>query len=290
VRLALPLRHFREEGVRFVNIVGSTIAATGALLAAVLHGSALADERQSGPAFPLQLADDSAVQQQRSEPITVAPPAPQQWSFSAGALYTHRRGETAGWAPNLAVDYTPTDRLQLHIMVPFAFDRLSGGSTHYGVGDVETGIRYRVLDDDPQGWQPAMAVYPLVDFPSGNQRENLGTGRTHAFLPLWFSKTFGSWIPYGGGGYWINPGPSNRDWGFVALGVIRVLSEQWYVTGEVFYAGSSKVTIKEQTGFDVGAHYNLNDNHQVVFTVGRGLQNATTTNEFTADLTYLLTF
>src|SRR5579885_1877955 len=137
---------------------------------------------------------------------------------------------------------------------------------------------------------PAVATYPLLDFPTGSLRENLGICRTHAFLPLWFSKTLGAWIPYGGGGYWINPGPDNRNWGFVALGAIRVIDETWSLTGEVFHATSSKVGIKSQTGFDVGTRVNINPKHHVVFAVGRGLQNAADTNEFTAYLAYILTF
>jgi hypothetical protein len=275
--------------MKFAGTVAAANAIAVAWVAFGPPGAARADDRQSRVVEPLQIADDSAAQQ-RSQPTTVTPPEPQRWSLAVGGLYTHRHGETAGWAPNVEVNYSVTDRLQLHAMLPFAYDRVSGGGTHFGVGDVEAGLRYRFLDDDPQGWQPAVAAYPLVDFPSGNSRENLGTGRTHAFLPLWLSKTFGPWIPYGGGGYWINPGPANKDWIFAALGMIRVLSEQWFVTGEVFYAGASKTGLKEQTGFDVGARYNVTDNHHVVLTIGRGLQNASVTNELTGYLAYVLTF
>ena len=263
--------------------------ATALLAASLAAATALADERPDRLAAPLQIADDSGVQQ-RSQPTNATPPESQRWSLSLGALYTHREGETSGWAPNAEVDYGATDRLQLHAMLPFAFDRVTGGGTHYGVGDAELGLRYRFIDDDPQGWQPSVAAYPLVDFPTGNLRENLGTGRTHAFFPLWLSKTFGSWIPYGGGGYWINPGPANKNWAFAAAGIIRVLSEQWLVSGEVFYASSSKDGIKQQTGFDLGARYNITDNHHVALTIGRGLQNASVTNEITGFLSYILTF
>ncbi len=44
--------------------------------------------------------------------------------------------------------------------------------------------------------------YPLVDFPTGDVNKNLGTGRTHFFLPLWLGKQLGLYTVYGGGGYW----------------------------------------------------------------------------------------
>lgn len=245
---------------------------------------------------PFIIAQSSSTQQQQrsasAPPVT--PTAPQQWAISLGGLYTHRDVETAGWLPNAEVDYSPTDRLQLHAMVPYAYDRLSGGTTQFGIGDVETGVRYRFVDDDPDGWRPAVATYPLLDFPTGDQARNLGTGSTHAFLPLWFSKTLGNWIPYGGGGYWINPGSSNgvsnRNWLFASVGAVRVINDTWSLTGEVFHATSSKVGLRDQTGFSVGARINFTANHHLVFTIGRGIQNASETNEITGYAAFVLTF
>jgi len=240
---------------------------------------------------PFQIAQSSStVEQQRSAPAPIAPPEPQRWAVAIGGLYTHRQGETAGWAPNVEANYSATDRLQLHAMAPYAYDRVAGGRTHFGIGDVEAGVRYRFVDDDPNGWRPAVAFYPLVDFPTGKRAENLGTGRLHAFLPLWLSKSVGGWIPYAGGGYWINPGVLNKNWFFGAAGVVRPINEQWSVTGEIFHASSSKFGLRDQTGFDVGARFNVSANHHLVLTVGRGLQNVDETNQVTGYLAYVLTF
>jgi hypothetical protein len=240
---------------------------------------------------PFQVADSTTTQRQRSQPTPEpSAPEPQRFSVAVGGLYTHREGETAGWAPNVEVDYAATDRLLLHFMAPYAFDRLSGGPTHFGIGDVEVGARYRFIDEDPSGWRPAVAVYPLVNFPTGSESRNLGTGRTHVFLPLWLSKTYGAWTPYGGGGYWINPGPNNKDWVFADVGVLRRISDALTLGGEIFYASSSKVGLKEQTGFDVNGRYNFTDHHHLLFSIGRGIQNASVTNELTAYLAYLITF
>jgi hypothetical protein len=266
---------------------------------AVLAGLALmlpfgAAAQQESPylfAQPFQIAQaNPTLPQQRANSEQTQPPAPQQWSVSLGGLYTQRDVETAGWAPNLEVDYSATDRLQLHAMVPYAFDKLSGGGTHWGIGDAEVGVRYRFVDDDPNGWRPAVAFYPLFDLPTGDQHLNLGTGSAHAFLPLWFSKSLGNWTPYGGGGYWINPGTNNKDWLFAAVGVVRTINEQWSLTGELFHATSSKVGLRDQTGFSVGARVNLSANHHLVFTVGRGLENANETNQITGYAAFVLTF
>jgi hypothetical protein len=260
------------------------------LLLMTLIISPAAADQDDLPFRTIILAAAEGTVQQRSEVAPITPPEPQRWAIGFGALYTQREGETAAWLPSLEVNYSPSDRLQLHSMIPIVYDRLDGFSAEYGVGDLELGIRYRFIDEDPQGWRPSVAVYPLIDLPTGDASRNLGTGRIHAFLPLWFSKAFGSWIPFGGGGYWINPGPSNKNWTFAAVGIIHVLSAQWSLNGQIFYASSPKVGIKEQTGFSVGGRYNLTDNHHFLLSVGRGLQNASVTNEITSYFQYALTF
>lgn len=262
-------------------------------IAALLPTAAWAQNSPYQFAQPYMIAEaNTTVGKQRAAPPPVeAPPPPEQkWTISLGGLYTRRDVETTAWLPNAEVDYAPTDRLQLHAMVPYVYDQLEGAGSHFGIGDVETGIRYRFIDEDPDGWRPAVAFYPLLDLPTGDRARNLGTGEAHAFLPLWFSKSFGNWIPYGGGGYWINPGVNNRDWWFFALGAIRVINATWSLTGEVFHATSSEVGLRDQTGFSVGARVNLSPYHHVVFTIGRGLENANETNQITGYLAFVLTF
>ncbi len=265
-------------------------ASGGALAVLALASGALADDNTLRLTQTLQLADSSATQTQRSQQQGPNVSEPQRFAVSIGGLYTHRETETSAWAPSFQVNYAATDRLELHFMAPMVIDHLAGHATHYGIGDIEIGARYRFIDENVQGWEPAVAFYPLIDLPTGSLHDNLGTGSTHAFLPLWLSKSFGAWTPYGGGGYWINPGANNRNWGFALVGLQRHVSDAFTLGAEVFHATSIKVGLKDQTGFDVNGRYNLTDTHHVVFSLGSGIQNAATTNEVTAYVAYLLTF
>jgi hypothetical protein len=239
---------------------------------------------------PPAWADTSTTSRTQTSLEEANPPPFQRYSIAVGALYTHHTGETSGWLPNVDMNYAATQNLQLHLMVPLAYDRLSGGTTQYGIGDVEVGARYRFIEPDDQGWRPAVSFYPLIDFPTGDEQRNLGTGRTHFFLPLWVAKTFGAWTPYGGGGYWVNPGPNNRDWWFFDAGVQYSVSDSLSVYGEIFHATRSKTTLPATTGFNVGGTYNFTANHHLLVSVGRGLQNVDATNQFTAYVAYMLTF
>ena len=57
-----------------------------------------------------------------------------------------------------------------------------------------------------KGWRPQVAVFPLVNLPTGDEDRGLGAGHVLVFLPMWFQKSFGDWTIDGGGGYWINQG------------------------------------------------------------------------------------
>jgi hypothetical protein len=291
---AIVSRALSKEASGDESMASSSVCwrlALGVALAVASSVAAWADDTIAS-AGRLQLAQTSS-ESQRSEPAPGAS-GPQRFAIALGGLYTHREAETAGWAPNLAVNYAATDRLELHFMAPYAFDHVTGGATHFGIGDVEIGARFRFVDENLQSWEPAVSVYPLVDFPTGSARQNLGTGSTHAFLPLWFSKSFGDWTPYGGGGYWINPGTmngtKNKDWVFASVGVLNHISDMLTLGGEIFHATSSKSGLKEQTGFNIVGRASASVNHHMIFSIGRGLQNASQTNEVTVYAAYLLTF
>lgn len=261
----------------------AAVAATG------LVAMASAAHAQSQPSTEGGTQGGPTIGTQRL-PSLAPPPGPQQWSITLSGQYTTRRGETAGALPSAEINYQATPDLLLHFYQPFAFDKLSGGPTHYGPGDTELGVRYRFIQPDDASWRPAVSFYPLINLPTGSKSENLGTGSTHVFLPLWVAKTFGDWTPYGGGGYWINPGTNNKNWWFFDGGVERRLTPSFAVSGEVFHATSSKVGLKDTTGVNFGGTYDLTVNHHLLFSVGTGIQNHDDTNRFSAFAGYQLTF
>jgi hypothetical protein len=75
------------------------------------------------------------------------------------------------------------------------------------------GIKYRFVAETDS--VPQMGVFPLLEVPSGNRHEALGSEQLQLFLPLWLQKSWGrkdnQWTSYGGGGYWITPGRGNQN-------------------------------------------------------------------------------
>jgi hypothetical protein len=222
------------------------------------------------------------------DPETVAPDHWEAYLFSAGA---RSHGDTSGIGPSLEVNYGALPDLQLHIVTGMAYDAPSAsasqsGHTQIGVSDTELGVKYRFVDPEPEDWWPQIGIFPLLELPSGDASRGLGAGQVQAFLPIWAQKDFGAWTTYGGGGYWINPGPGNRNYWFTGWELQRHITEQLMLGGEVFYTTSSVVGRAGAVGFTLGGVYDFDEHFHLLFSAGRGglqfaVNNAVANNPWT---------
>ena len=214
-----------------------------------LAGVLVADQGWAGPPF---LTDDP-------EPVEV-----KHWEFYAGSQWTVERHAAAGTLPHLEVNYGALPGLQLHAIVPAAFNWTSGAAAKYGIGDTELGAKLRFVDEVEGGWRPQVGVFPLIILPTGSKKRGLGEGGVQALVPLWVQKSFGPWTTYGGGGLHLAP-----DGNAVVLGWLlqRAFSEAIVIGAEAF------VTIPwsgepVQVQLNLGAVINVSEHHHLLLSVG----------------------
>jgi hypothetical protein len=189
------------------------------------------------------------------------------WEFYLATQHEVTRDGATGTAPHVEVNYGVVPNLQLHLIAPLAYARPRGGRAHYGPGDVELGAKFRFVQEGD--WVPMVGTFPIVELPVGRASRGLGTGWVHAFFPLWLQKSFGPWMTYGVGGYWVNPGIGNRDYGFVGWQVQRRLSEVVTLGAEVFYTTRDHAGGNDQLRFDVGLVLDLGEHHHLLASAGR---------------------
>jgi hypothetical protein len=206
------------------------------------------------------------------------------WEVYLASLLSREAGEWSGTAPHVEVNYGAVPNLQLHIILPMSFARSTTGTTTYGYGDTELGAKFRFVQETPT--RPQVGVFPLMEVPTGDRQRGLGSGQVQAFLPLWLQKSYGAWTTYGGGGYWINPGPGNQDWGYVGWLVQRQLLPSTSAGAEVFHTTVRSQGGEPETRFNVGLIVDLSDLQHLLISAGRGLQGP---NEFQSYVAYQLT-
>ena len=116
-----------------------------------------------------------------------------------------------------------------------------------------------------------MGIFPLVEIPTGDARRGLGAGYTQAFLPVWVQKDFGKWTTYGGGGYWINPGPGNRNywffgWTAAAPGDRQAGARRRGVSPDLEHGRPRR----DAPALTSAASYDFTDHYHLLFSAGRG--------------------
>ena len=202
------------------------------------------------------------------DPVPVGYPHGEAYLFSTG---TRENGGTSGAGPAVEFNYGPLPDMMLHLIVPMAYDTPENGADHFGYGDTEIGLKYRFVHETDV--LPMVGVFPLVELPTGDEDKGLGNGETRWFVPVWLQKDFGKWTTYGGGGYWINPGPDNRNYWFSGILLQYAFSDNSYLGGEIFYQTSDTVDGKDSLGFNVGGALPLVRDFQLLYSAGRGLTN-----------------
>jgi hypothetical protein len=221
------------------------------------------------------------------------------WEINNYVSSVWAKGTSIAAAPGSDINYGILPNVQAHVNVSMAASATDGIGAGYGPADLELGVKYRFVDAKPEDWYPQIAIFPFLELPTGDASRGLGTGSTHVFLPIWVQKNFGKWTTYGGGGYWINPGPDNRNYWYAGWTLLRQVTDSLQLGGEIYHQTRSNLSapgspgfpmgIQDATGFNLGGTYDFDQTYHLLFSAGRGLEH-TGSNEFSGYLALLVAF
>ncbi|HUW49551.1 MAG TPA: transporter [Sulfuricella sp.] len=193
-----------------------------------------------------------------------------------------------GTLPHLEYNYGAAPDLQLHIIVPYAFNSPMNGQRESGLGDVELGAKYRFIQETDN--RPMVGIFPLVEIRTGDANKGLGNGASQVFLPVWLQKKWGEWQSYGGGGYWINNAENTKNHWFFGWQLQKDISEHLTLGGEIYHSTEQAPGAGSSSGFNLGGFYNFDEHNHLLFSAGRGLTNVDMTNQFSSYVGYQLTW
>ena len=206
-------------------------------------------------------------------PFVTDDPEPVEYRHWEVYLASQMTRGSEGWAgtlPHLEVNYGAVTNLQLHLIAPMAFVSPAHGTEHIGYGDTELGAKFRFVKES--GWMPSIATFPLLELPTGDRAQGLGSGHADVFVPLWLQKTFGKWTTYGGGGYWFNPGSGNRNWWYTGWLLQRQLTAHFTLGAEVFHETSQQRDASSDTKCNFGGIWDINEGTHILFSAGHSIQ------------------
>jgi len=187
------------------------------------------------------------------------------------------RLETDSLGPAVELNWGAVPNVQLHLIVPAAAAFPSDGSAAFGMGDIETGIKYRFIQETSH--RPMVGTFTMLEMPTGNSDRGLGVGQLWARIPIWIQKSFDPWTTYGGGGMVINHAPGARDYPFSGWLLQRDIGKKWTLGGEVFYHGPEGIgtpSPRSATMVDLGGYYYFrNPGFQLLFAYGHNIAGQT---------------
>jgi hypothetical protein len=226
-------------------------------------------------ATALLLASSQAI---GGPPFLTDDPVPVDYRYSELNVYAayddiHDGRDTS--FPAMEFNYGGLRDVQLHIGIPFARSVPDGGPNEQGIGDVEVGVKYRLVHESET--LPQIAVYPMAVLPTGDANKGLGNGRTWWRLPVWLQKSWGDWTSYGGGGYVINPATGQRNYAFGGWLLQKDLSQKWMLGGEVFASGRDTEAGQGTTILNLGGAYRFSHVFNLLFSAGRSVSGETHT-------------
>ena len=189
------------------------------------------------------------------------------WEVYLASIYNHQKDGDEAMLPMLEVNYGALPDVHLHLIAPAAYAHASGDGSHYGYGDTELGIKFRMVHETDTF--PQVGTFPLVELPTGNDKLGLGNGKAQVFLPLWLQKSFGPWTTYGGGGWWYNPGPDHQNFWRTGWLLQRKVTDKLTLGGEVYYETPMRRDEGSHTAFNLGGTYDFTEHQHLLFSAGR---------------------
>jgi hypothetical protein len=221
-------------------------------------------------------------------PFLTDDPAPVDylhWEFYIASMHTQTSDGWSGTSPHIELNYGVVPNVQLHLIAPLAYDAPNKGAAHYGYGDTELGVKFRFIQETEK--MPQVGIFPLLEIPSGSEADGLGSGHVQAFLPLWAQKSFGDWTIYGGGGYCINPGAGNENWGLGGVVLQRQITKNFALGAEIYHRTTMEIGGQGDTAFNTGTMIDFTQHQHLLFSAGRSINGPT---DFQAYIAYQFTF
>lgn len=194
------------------------------------------------------------------------PPEPGQCEIFFATHADVEADGVAGGFPQVEINYGVGGCLQLSLSPQMAYYFPRHGISTYGFGDIELAVKYRFLKETVTG--PQAALFPRVVLPTGDQKRGLGDGNVKVFVPLWLQKSWGPWCMFGGGGYWFNPGPGNRNYGFAGAALQRDCGDVVSVGGELYFHSAPRIDDARGCGADLAFLWHLTKNNHLVSAMG----------------------
>ena len=154
------------------------------------------------------------------------------WEIKLGVAAERNTTGDVLTGPILDINYAviPTVRLDV-TMAPVGLYPDAGRSV-YGFGTTDFKVKWRFVEEDTQGWRPAVSIAPKVTLPTASR--GLSDGIWRGQIPIEFGKSIGDWYDFAEAGYQWAFDRSATDVAFGGVGALYNVTKQFAAGAELY--------------------------------------------------------
>ncbi len=162
------------------------------------------------------------------------------------------------------------------------------GPSANGFGPADFKVKWGFVEEDPQGWRPAVSIAPKVTMPTASTYRGLSDGVWRAQLPIEFGKTTGDWYHFAEVGHQWAFEPSASNVFFWGVGTLYNFNKHFAAGAELY--GLSPVEQQETHVFAAtgGAVYTFNANWSLKASISHSLRDDTQPGPRPAGVFYIV--
>lgn len=215
---------------------------------------------QVAPAGPPLITDDPET------------PGRGGWEINVSHNIEATQDEFLMETPLFDINYGLIDTDQWKIEFPVVYLDSDETGSHWGMGDLSMGWKYRFREEDHGGMMAS--IYPQLSTPTGNTDLGLGSGHTEAFLPVQLGKHFleEKLFVYGELGYNVVFGePEANSWKYGVAAQWQA-TEKLALMGEVggfAFPGDAEI---DDVFFNFGLKRDLTEHVALIASFGRSFR------------------
>jgi hypothetical protein len=203
------------------------------------------------------------------------------WEYYVSSANTFQAHELSGTLPHFEVNYGLLPHVQVHLLMPLNYDRMANQPLQYGYTNTEVGVKYCFIQETDK--LPQIGTFPIILIPTLKD-SRFSNGNVQLFIPLWIQKSWDKLTTYGGGGYWIRSGVTNKNSVFAGWEAQYDFLSKVTLGGELYYHSSEAVDSQSVFAFNAGGSINFTPKLHLIFSIGHSLIN----NPFTSTYIGLL--
>ncbi len=199
------------------------------------------------------------------------------WEFYTSSVNIFRSDNWSGTSPHIEINYGLIRDLQVHLLLPMNYSYIPHQGADFGYGNTEFGLKYCFIHETEKS--PQVGIFPILEIPTIKNPE-FSTGKTQIFLPVWVQKSWGKLTTYGGVGYCINPGVTNKNWILTGAEIQYELSPKLMLGGELYYHSADSDGSKSVTACSIGGSVSFSQKFHFIFSAGHSIINDNYTSAY----------